>query len=152
MLITVAEESKADLYSTIGVVIITILLQFQDKVSLLKYSDLIGTIIIGLIVIRIGLKIIVSNSLSLIGEVDIDEEHLIKIKDFLKGYKNIEKSKIELIKYGNYYKLNLELELNQKLTLRQVTNLENKLKKDITRHRSLNVKYVEIYVTSEMLD
>ena len=49
----------------------------------------------------------------------------------LSRYKHIENKNIELIKYGSYYKLSLELELNPKLSLRQVTNLESKIKKDI---------------------
>ncbi len=150
VLITSTEESKADLYSTIGVFIITILLQFMDKYPFLKYADLIGSIIIGFMVLKISLKIIISNSLSIIGEVETEGESVDKIKDFLKKYKNIDDMKIELIKYGSYYKMNLELELNPKLSLRQITNLENKIKKEIVKHRSLKVKYVEIYVTEKL--
>lgn len=150
VLITSTEESKADLYSTIGVFIITILLQFMNKYPFLKYADLIGTVIIGFMVLEISFKIIISNSLSIIGEVETKGESVDKIKDFLKKYKNIDDMKIELIKYGAYYKMNLELELNPKLSLRQITNLENKIKKEIVKHRSLKVKYVEIYVTERL--
>lgn len=150
VLITATEESKADLYSTIAVAIITILLQFVDRYPFLKYADLIGSVIIGFMVLKISFKIIISNSLSIIGEVEIKGESVDKIKDFIKKYKNIEDMKVELIKYGNYYKMNLELELNPKLSLRQITNLENKIKKEIVKHRSLKVKYVEIYVTEKL--
>ncbi len=150
VLITATEESKADLYSTIAVAIITILLQFVDRYPFLKYADLIGSVIIGFMVLKISFKIIISNSLSIIGEVEIKGESVDKIKDFIKKYKNIEDMKVELIKYGNYYKMNLELELNPKLSLRQITNLENKIKKEIVKHRSLKVKYVEIYVTERL--
>lgn len=150
VLITSTEESKADLYSTIGVFIITILLQFMNKYPFLKYADLIGSVIIGFMVLEISFKIIISNSLSIIGEVETKGESVDKIKDFLKKYKNIDDMKIELIKYGAYYKMNLELELNPKLSLRQITNLENKIKKEIVKHRSLKVKYVEIYVTERL--
>ncbi len=150
VLITSTEESKADLYSTIGVAIITVLLQFADKYSFLKYADLIGSVIIGTMVLKIAFKIIISNSLSIIGEVETNKEVLLKIDEFLKQFKHIENKNIELIKYGAYYKLNLELELDPKLSLRQVTNLENKIKKSVIRHRSLNIKYVEIYVTGKL--
>ena len=150
VLITATEESKADLYSTIAVAIITILLQFVDRYPFLKYADLIGSVIIGFMVLKISFKIIISNSLSIIGEVEIKGESVDKIKDFIKKYKKIKDMKVELIKYGNYYKMNLELELNPKLSLRQITNLENKIKKEIVKHRSLKVKYVEIYVTEKL--
>ena len=150
VLITATEESKADLYSTIGVALITVLLQFSHKYEFLKYADLVGSVVIGLMVLKISLKIIISNSLSLIGEVETDENKITKIEEFLSKYNHIENKNIELIKYGSYYKLSLELELNPKLSLRQVTNLENKIKKDIIRHRSLNVKYAEVYVAGKV--
>ena len=44
----------------------------------------------------------------------------------------------------------LILDLDNKLTLRQVSNLEKKIKKSITRHTSFDIKYVTIYVTNKI--
>ena len=63
LLITSVEESKTDLYASIGVIIITIILQFTSKYPILKHVDMIGTIIIGLIVIKTAIEIIAQNSL-----------------------------------------------------------------------------------------
>lgn len=150
VLITSVEESKADLYSTLGVVLITILLQYSNKFSALKYADMVGSILIGLIVLKTAFKIIIDNSLSLLGEVDEDEEPINNLKNLLKEYKRIKDYDIELIKYGSYYKLQMNLELDPTLSLRQVTNLVNKLKKDIRYHHSLKIKYVTIYVTDKL--
>lgn len=150
LLIVSVEESKADLYSSLGVIIIVILLQFSNEYEFLKYSDLIGSILIGILVLKTALTIIIDNSLSVIGEIEQNKEILNKVEEQLKEYKKIEKSKIELIKYGPYYKLQLTLELDSKMTLRQVTNLERKIKKNIIRHRSLKIKYVTIYVTNKI--
>lgn len=152
ILINSVEESKADLYSTIAVAIITVLLQFTDKYPLLKYTDVIGSVIIGMIVLKISIKLIISNSLSIIGEAELDENKIKQVTDFLNNFKQIENKNIELIKYGAYYKLDLELELDPKLTLKQVTNLENKIKKSILKQRKLNIKYVDIYVTDKLGD
>lgn len=150
LLITSVKESKADLYSTIGVAIITIVLQYSNKYPILEKIDIIGSILIGLIVLKTSLEIIIDNSLSLIGEVEEDPKELEKINELLDENKKVKDYKYELIKYGSYYKLQLTVELDSKLSLRQVTNLENKLKKDIIRHRKLKVKYVTIYVTDKM--
>ena len=150
LLITSVEESKTDLYSSIGVIIITIVLQFSTKYPFLKHIDMIGTILIGLMVIKTSLEIIVQNSLSLIGEVEDNKDIINKIKKHLEAYKEIEDQEITLIKYGSYYKLNLELDLNYKMSLRKITNLENKIRKDFIRHRSFNIKYVSIYVTNKL--
>lgn len=150
VLITSVEESKADLYSTVGVMIITIIMQFSTKFSILEYADLLGSIIIGIIVLKTSYSIIRDNSLSLIGEVEESKEENEKINELLNTYNNIHTYNYELIKYGSYYKLQLTIELNSNLSLRQVTELENNLKKSIIRHRSLKIKYVTIFVTSNL--
>ena len=150
LLITSVKESSADLYSTIGVMIVTILLQFSDKIEFLKFSDLLGSILIGLIVLKTAYHIIVGNSLSLIGEVEEDQEKIDKIKSFVLKEKYIDNLKIFLIKYGAYYKLQLILVLDPNISLSTATKIENNIKKDILRHRSLNVKYVTIFITDKL--
>lgn len=150
VLITSVEESKADLYSTIGVIIITILLQFSNKYEILKYVDLLGSILIGLIVLKTSFEIIIDNALCLIGETEDDEKTNNKIKEFLNKYDKIENLEIYLIKYGSYYKLQLTLQLDSRLTLRQVTNFVNKLKKEIKSYKILKIKYITIYVTDKI--
>ncbi len=150
VLVVSVEESKTDLYSSIGVIIITVLLQFSDKISILKYVDLIGSIIIGLIVFRTSLKIIISNSLSLIGEIDDDEEKIREINNYLSKYKNIVDSDMELVKYGAYYKLHLVLELRQDITLRQAEKLMNKIKMEIPRQKKLEIRFITIFITDKI--
>ena len=150
MLVTSVKESKVDLYSSAGVIFITILLQFSDKIGVFRYVDLLGSILIGLIVLKTSLEIIVDNSLSIIGEVEEDEKVVKEIEDFVLSNKGVEEAKISLIKYGSYYKLQLSLELDSSLTLSQLTRLEEKLKRDIIRRRSFKIKYVTIYVTNDL--
>lgn len=150
MLATAVEESRADLYSSVGVAIITILLQFSDKIKILKYSDVVGSIILGALVLKTSVKIIIDNSLSIIGETEDDKEVLEKISDSLCEYKEIKKNQIDLIKYGSYYKLQLMIELDDNMNLKQITNLENAIKKKIKQDKKLKIKYVTIYVTSDL--
>ena len=150
VLVVSVEESKTDLYSSIGVIIITIILQFSDKIAIFKYADLIGSIIIGLIVLKTSLKIIISNSLSIIGEIDYDNLKIDEVREYLSKYKNIIDSDIHLIKYGAYYKLQLTLVLRQDITLRQAEKLMNKIKIEIPRQRKLKIKYVTIFITDNI--
>lgn len=150
LLVTSVQESKADLYSTIGVVIITILLQFSDIIPILEYADIVGSVLIGLIVFKTAITIIVDNSLLLIGEVEENEEVNNKVKEFVLHWKEVKDADISLIEYGPYYRLQLTLELDSKLSLRQVTKIEEDIKKDIIRHRSMKIKYVSINVTNKM--
>lgn len=150
VLITSKEESKMDLVSSFVVAIIAIVLQFTDEYPWLKHVDLLGSIFIGIIVIKTALDIIIDNSLSLLGEIETDKEIIKKVEDFVSEFKGVEKQEVTLIKSGSYYQLHLVLELDHNLTLRQVTNLENKIKRSIIRHTSLDIKYVTIYVTNKL--
>lgn len=150
LLITSVDESKVDLYSSLGVMIVIILLQFADKIEVLKYSDLIGSLLIGIIVLKTALIIIIHNSLSLIGEVEDNEELDKKVQELLSKEKAIKNLKTTYIEYGSYYKLQLSLVLDSSLSLRQVSNLEKRVKQIIIRHRSLKIKYVTIYVTNRV--
>ncbi len=150
LLITSVEESKADLYSTIGVVIITILLQFSENIPILRHADLIGTILIGLIVLKTSFSIIIDNSLSVIGEISEDQEIKTRVTELISTYNEVKDLDIALIMYGPYYKLQLSLELEPSLTLREVMQVENDIKKSIVRHRSLKIKYVTINIVSKI--
>lgn len=150
LLITSVKESKADLYSSIGVAIITILLQFSEDISLLKYSDLIGSIIMGLMVLKTSVEVIIDNSLSIIGEVEENISIINEIKEFVSKINGVKDESVSLIKYGSYYKLQLSLVLDSDLSLRRVINLENKIKKEILKHKKFNIKYITINVTNEL--
>lgn len=150
LLVTSVKESTADLISTIGVVIITILMQFSNRIPFLIHSDIIGTILIGLIILKTSLSIIVDNSLSVIGEIDDNEEEISKINNFISEWKEVKKTNINLIKYGSYYKLQLLLELDSSLSLKEVTKIEEDIKRKIIRHRSFKIKYITINVTNKI--
>ncbi len=150
LLITSVKESSADLYSTIGVVIITILLQFSERFPILEYSDIVGSVLIGIIVLKTSFNIIIANSLSVIGEVEEDNELIERVKEVVLKETNIDNLKVVLIKYGAYYKLQLTLVLNSNLTLREATQIEKSVKKHILQHRSLHIKYVTIFITDEI--
>ncbi len=150
VLITSVKESKLDLYSTILVFFITILLQFQNAFPLLKYSDMLGSLFISLLVLKTAVTILFSNAMFLIGELEEDKEKIKEVSSFILKDKRIEDAKVELIKYGSYYKLQLTIELDSNLTLREVTRIEDKLKKKLLRERSFHIKYVSIYVTNHM--
>lgn len=150
LLKTSIEESKMDLYATIGVVIITILLQFSKYIKILKYSDLIGTLLIACMILKMGLKIIKENAFSIIGEVEENIELEEKVNELLKEYKGIKDKNLEFIKYGSYYRLNLTLKLDNNLKLSSIVKLQKQVKHTIVKHYSLKIKYVNIDVTNEI--
>lgn len=56
VLITSLREAKADLYSTLIVFIVVLCLKFSSYFPILEYADMIGSSIIGLMVLSMSLK------------------------------------------------------------------------------------------------
>lgn len=65
ILLSSAEESKADIISSIIALIAILLSQLSTYVEILKYSDIVGGAVIGLITLFVGLDIIFNNEKSI---------------------------------------------------------------------------------------
>ena len=150
ILINSEQESKLDLYSSISVAVVIILLQYSKNIKVLKYSDVVASIIIGIIIFRTAINIIRDNSLLLIGETEKDPKIIKELEDFIFNFDDIKHLKLFLNKNGSYYHLQLTIEVNPKLSLRQVINLENKIKYSILNNKSFKIKYISIYVTNTL--
>ncbi|MFQ8643334.1 MAG: cation diffusion facilitator family transporter [Oscillospiraceae bacterium] len=146
LLLTAAKESMTDVYSSIGVVLVVIVMQFSNYLPILEYADILGSIIISLLVIKTGIPIIKQNVMNLIGEVDIEKTHLESIENILNNYEVINKHRTQLIKYGSYYKTHLTLELDPNITLREISDLENKLTIELKKNKTIKIKYINIDV------
>lgn len=141
-----AKKSSLDLISTLGVVIITILLQFSSEFPILVYTDLIGTVIIGLVVLKTAIHVLVNNSTAIIGEIDDNKDLENIIKNEIKLYPDVIHFKIYLIKYGSYYKVRIKLDMIDDLKLYEVFSIENKIKSKLLRNKEYKIKYVTIFV------
>jgi len=141
-------ESMTDVYSSIGVIIITLLMQLKDKIQILQYSDMIGSILISMIIFKTSYTILKNNVFSLLGEREMDKPLNEEVEKYILEYKDVKDCKIELIKYGEYYLLNLELELDSKMTLLRATKLQDRIIKNIKRKKDFKIKYVDIHIES----
>ena len=61
ILISSGKESYTDVYSSILVLVVIILSQFYDKINVLKYSDMIGSILISVLILSMGIKLLFQN-------------------------------------------------------------------------------------------
>lgn len=150
VLITSLRETKIDLYSTIMVFGVVLSLKYSYLFPILKYADVVGSSIIGLMILSLAFKTISENVLSLLGEAEVDSKLISDIRQFILGFRGVKDTQFTLIKYGGYYQIHIILEVNDSLSVRRVANLEHKLKKELVRHRSFHVKYPTIYVTNDL--
>ena len=74
ILIASGKESRTDVISSFVVLIAAILMQFSDKLNLLKYSDVVASIIVGLFIVKTGFSIVAENMSVIIGKQENNKD------------------------------------------------------------------------------
>lgn len=138
ILIASGKESSADVLSSIVVLISIFLMQLSEYSVIFKYADIIGTVIVGLFIIKTGYEILKDSISIILGEQETDEEFLQKIKNIiLKEEKVKEIKSLIVIKYGPYYKLIGEVVMDNSLSLIEahniIDNIETGIKKKLRK-------------------
>ena len=143
ILIASGKESSADVISSLFVLLSSILMQFSNQYSILKYSNRIATIIVGILVVKTGFDIIKDNISSIIGEQvsDVDVDQMLAILQNEETVDTVDQ--FAVIKNGPYFQITGEISMNEKLSLKEVhevvEQLEEKLKVFDERARYINI-------------
>lgn len=151
ILIASGKESSMDVISSIFVLLSSILMQFSREFTLLKYSNLIATILVGILIIKTGFNVIKDNISSILGEQENDV-NINKIIEILNKEEKIKKvDNFNVIKNGPYLQITGEVSMDENLTLKEVHNVieavEEKIKKQDER-----AKYINIHVNPAKID
>lgn len=142
VLLLQAEEGKMDLYSTIMVFLITIILQFSNKLPFLKYIDNIGSFIISILIFKTSFHILKENLSHLLGVNELDEEKYNLVKRIVNEYQDVKLNDVKFISYGHYYLVDIELIMNPNIPLKKVIRIENGIKRKIQNR--ISTKYINI--------
>lgn len=146
ILISSGYESSADVISSIVVLVAAILMQLSDKFKFLGYSDIIATIIVGILIIRIGYNVLRENISIMLGEQETDSEYLEKIKKVILDNNEVKSiDSLVLLKYGPYYKLISEISMDATEKLKNVHNNLDIIEKNIEEFDD-KVRYITIHV------
>lgn len=145
ILIASGKESRADVYSSMFVLLSIVLMQFSNEVSILKYADMFSTIIIALFIIKTGFNILKDNIGTLLEEQVLDKKYLKEIKSIITSFDDIVEIKdLYVLRYGPYYKLVSNVIMKDLLLTdahNVIDEIENKLKEKDSR-----IKYVFIHM------
>lgn len=136
-------EAKLDIFSSMIVCSIVILTHFSKELTLLNYIPIIGSIIISCLIIKSSIELLKDNVLILLGAVDNNEDYINFIKEELKML-NVEADKIELIRYGSYYKVHLVLFLREDMTILEAKQIQTSVIKELRKMRKIKIKFVNI--------
>lgn len=146
ILLASGKESKMDVLSSIVVLLSLVFIQGSNTYSILKYSDIIATVIVGLFIIKTGFEIFRDNSSIIIGKQENNKTIVEPIKDILLS--NISVLSVDdfiMLKYGQCYELRCEVYMDGNISLLNshtiIDDIEKKIKK--LNHQ---IKYITIHI------
>lgn len=140
---TTGIEAHDDVTSSLGVVIIIILSSFKEYLPILEYIDTIGSIIIGILILKTAIELFKENLEQLVGVTENNKIIENKIKEIIKTYDEIEYKKMELERHGNYYVLELDVYVLKNIKVYKILCIENEIKNKI-KELSYRIKFVDI--------
>lgn len=135
ILLSSGKESSMDVISSVFVLISSLLMQLSNKISILKYSDKVVSIIIGIFIIKTGFSIIKESISMILGEKETDQVVLDEFKNLISSYKQVKNiDSLIILKSGPYYNITTEISMNPKLSLfkahKIAEEIENLLKEE----------------------
>ena len=149
ILIASGKESKADVYSSIFVLISIVLMQFSNELSILKYADMFSTVIISLFIIKTGFNILSDNIGILLEEQVLDKEYIKEIKNIITSFNEIVEIKdLYILRYGPYFKLVSNV-IMKDLSLTDAHKIIDEIEKKL-KEKDDKIKYVFIHMEPQI--
>lgn len=144
ILIASGKESRADVISSVIVLVSVILMQLNMKVF--NYADLIASVIVGLFIIKVGFDILSENISDILGEQETNKDYLDKINSIIKQTDEVKSiDSLVLLKFGSYYKLIGEVAMNGELTLAHAHSLLEMIEEQV-KLAEPRIRYVTIHI------
>ena len=150
LLVASGKESRADVISSVVVIVTYFLSKLSSYSKIFLYSDTIGTFIIGLIILKTAYRILKENIVSILGESEQDEEYLDKIrKIILENSEVVNIEELNIIKYGHYYQANITINMDSNVTLEDARVVSNRIKKKLINKKT-RISYAKISINPYM--
>lgn len=144
ILIASGHESRADVISSIIVLISILLMNLEDKIF--SYSDIVASIIVGLFIIKTGFDVLKENISDIIGEQETDKAFIKRINKIINKFPEIKTiDSLVLLKFGSYYKLIGEVSMDGNMTLVDAHNILEELEYAIKKKEN-KIKYITIHI------
>lgn len=142
ILISSGKESMMDTLSSLIVLVSIILMQFTKQLPILKYADVVTSILIGIFIIKTGFEILKVNISTILGEKVLDQQYVGKIEKVLMSNKDVKSfDNLIIIKYGPYYKMSVDILFNPNVSISKSYNATRTIE-----HRLKSSKYKISYV------
>lgn len=139
---TNAIESRYDTYNSILALIFILITIIGSDNNILKYFDKVGSVVMSLLTIKVGIEVLLKNTSSILGEVEEDKNILKNVENIIKS-KDYKVRRLSLLKYGSYYDATIDLLLDKNITLENLYIIEKKIKRDLKRS-DMSIRYVTV--------
>ena len=150
LLVASGKESRADVISSAIVIVTYFLSKLSSYSKIFLYSDTIGTFIIGLIILKTAYRILKENIVSILGEIEQDEEYLDKIREIiLENSEVVNIEELNIIKYGHYYHANITINMDSDVTLEDACLVSDRIKKKLINKKT-RISYAKISINPYM--
>lgn len=150
LLVASGKESRSDVISSAIVIVTYFLSKLSSYSRIFLYSDTIGTFIIGLIILKTAYRILKENIVSILGEIEQDEEYLDKIREIiLENSEVVNIEELNIIKYGHYYQANITINMDSDVTLEEACLVSNRIKKKLINKKT-RISYAKISINPYM--
>ena len=134
-----------DVVSSLFVLLSGILMQFSKEYSILKYSNLIATLIVGVLIIKTGFDILKDNFSAILGENE-PEENINRMKTIIKKEeKIIDIDSFVALRNGPYLQITGEVSMEKSLTLQEVHDKLEKIEEELKKADN-RIRYINIHV------
>ena len=150
LLVASGKESRSDVISSAIVIVTYFLSKLSSYSKIFLYSDTIGTFIIGLIILKTAYRILKENIVSILGEIEQDEEYLDKIREIiLENSEVVNIEELNIIKYGHYYQANITINMDSNVTLEDARVVSDRIKKKLINKKT-RISYAKISINPYM--
>lgn len=139
---TNAIESRYDTYNSILALIFILITIIGSDNNILKYFDKVGSVVMSLLTIKVGIEVLLKNTSSILGEIEEDKSILKNVENIIKS-KDYKVRRLSLLKYGSYYDATIDLLLDKNITLENLYIIEKKIKRDLKRS-DMSIRYVTV--------
>lgn len=134
-------ETRYDTYSSLFALVFVIISFISSK---FQFMDALGGGVISILTISVGIKYLLSNISSIIGEVETNQDKIDIISNVVLKNDLVKKiRRITLVKMGTYYKVTIDLYTLGSYTLDEVYKVEKKIKSDLKK-LDLSIRYVQV--------
>ena len=146
ILIASGKESSMDVISSVVVLVSALFMQLSNTISVLKYADIVATIVVGIFIVKVGYDFLKENISYILGDQETNEELIDKITNIITKEKLVVRvDKLVMIKYGAYFKIVGEVSMDENLTLKSSHDAVERIEESLRNFDERN-KYITIHV------